>query len=72
MAVHTLKLGLIPRADPRLLAWYYSLSIEDKTKFEGHFGFLGSLLKVKHDKDMLESLKNFWDPKSVEIGRAHV
>ena len=64
MAIHTLKLRFIPRADPRLLAWYHSLSIEDKTKFKGHFGFLGSLLEVKPDKDMLESLITFWDPKT--------
>ena len=64
MEVHTLKLGFIPRADPRLLVWYHSLSIEDKTKFEGHFGFLGSLLEVKHDKDILESLITFWDPET--------
>ena len=63
MAVHTLKLSFIPRPDPRLLAWYHSLSIEDVTKFEGHFGFLGSLVEVKNDKGMLESLITFWDPE---------
>ena len=68
MEVHTLKLGFIPRADPWLLVWYHSLSIEDKTKFEGHFGFLGSLLEVKHDKDILESLITFWTQKLQYFG----
>ena len=56
------KLGFATEADPRLTIWYHKLSSEDSARFQRHFGFLGSLLQVKTDSHMLESLVAFWDP----------
>ena len=55
------KLGFDTETDPRLSVWYHKLSPEDSTRFQRHFGFLGSLLQVKTDGHMLESLVVFWD-----------
>ena len=56
------KLGFATETDSRLSVWYHKLSVEDSTRFQGYFGFLGSLLQVKVDSHMLESLVIFWDP----------
>ena len=62
MTNQLLKLGFATETDPRLSVWYHKLSPEDSARFQNHFGFLGSLLQVKTDSHMLESLVAFWDP----------
>ena len=59
------KLGFATETYPRLPVWYHKLSPENSARFQRYFGLLGSLLQVKIDSHMLESLVTFWDSTTI-------